>query len=232
MENSEYSDLEKGIPKKGDAIFLPKDGLDLDYASINTKNGINNHHSEFLLIEGYREAAKELLKSLLTDKNINWLKIDSKIYPIVFLIRHYIEIILKNTLRYYSIINDKAFSDEVGYTKGHSLKELWDLLRPYIEDNYKYYSDELKSEYSDTNEAVEKIINEINDLDKNSFSFRYAFEGANKINDKIKFAIKAPQFIDLSNLNETFIRLINYLEGVNAEAVNILDEKQSNFDKG
>lgn len=95
MNNSSIFDLEKGMPQKGDKIFVEKNGLDFDYASINTTRGINNHHSEFLIIEGYRESAKELLDNLLSDKDIDWLTIDSKIYPVIFLIRHYLNQFLK-----------------------------------------------------------------------------------------------------------------------------------------
>ena len=228
MSNSSISDLEKGMPQLKDKFFVEKNGLDFDYASINTTKGINYHHPEFLIIEGYREAAKDLLLNLLADKDIDWLKLDSKIYPIIFLIRHYLESILKSTLRYYRIIYDETKSDEVGYINGHSLKILWDSLKPYIERNYRFYVEELKSKCLETNSAVENIITEIDGIDKTSFSFRYSFEGAKTPNDKIKYSIKKSTFIDIQNLYEVFIKLTNYFEGINDEAQNILDEKQSN----
>ena len=230
MRNSSISDLEKVTPQLKDKTFVEKGGLDLEYASINTTKGINNHHPEFLIIEGYREAAKELLYNLLTDKDINWLKLDSKIYPIIFLIRHYLESILKSTLRYYRISYNEAMSDEVGYISGHSLKTLWDFLRPYIEKNYRFYDEELRNKCLETDSAVDNIITEIDGVDKTSFSFRYSFEGAKKPNDKIKYSIGKPTFIDIQNLNDVFIKLTNYFEGVNDEALNILDEKQSNIE--
>lgn len=229
MSNLSTSDLEKGMPKLKDKFFVEKSGLDFDYASINTTKGINNHHSEFLIIEGNREAAKELLSNLIADKDIDWLKLDSKIYPIIFLIRHYLESILKTTLRYYRIIYDEALSDEVGYEKGHSLKGQWDLLKPYIERNYKFYDENLKDELLETNCAVDNIINEIDVIDKSSFSFRYSFEGTKSFTDKIKYSIKEPKFIDIQNLYDVFIKLTNYFEGVKDEAQNMLDEKQSNI---
>jgi hypothetical protein len=220
-------ELELGLPEIGNKLFVEKDGLDYDYASINRTKGLNNHHSEFLIIEGYRESTKELLTNLLNDKDIDWLKIDSKIYPILFLFRHYLEAILKSTIRNYNILNNNSYSDEVGYVSTHSLLNLWNELKPFLEKNIEYYEGNIRQEYLNTNKAVESIITEIENLDKNSFGFRYPFVGAKKINDPVKYS--TPSFtIDLSNLKEVIIKMTNYFEGVHDEAIRLLDEKQSN----
>ncbi len=220
-------ELELGSPKNGDKIFIENEGLNYDYASINRTKGIDNKHSEFLIIEGYREATRELLINLLRDENIDWLKIDSKIYPIVFLFRHYIEVMLKNTVRYYNILNDKTFSSEVGYIKNHSLFYFWNELKPFLVNNFENYDKSLKQDCLNTIHAVESIILEIDDLDKSSFGFRYAFKGVKKINDPIVYSM--PSFtIDLNNLNDVVIKVINYFEGINDEVIHFLDEKQSN----
>lgn len=132
-------------------------------------------------------------------------------------------------MRYYRIIYDEAHSDEVGYKKGHSLKEQWDLLKPYIERNYKFYDENLRDNYLEINCAIDNIINEIDGIDKSSFSFRYSFEGAKRLNEKIKYSIEKPTFIDIQNLYNVFIKLTNFFEGTKDEAQNMLDEKQSNI---
>lgn len=220
-------ELELGSPKNGDKIFIENEGLNYDYASINLTKGINNQHSEFLIIEGYREATRELLINLLKDENIDWLKIDSKIYPIIFLFRHYIEVILKNTVRYYNILSDKSFSDEVGYVRKHSLLYFWNELKPFLVNNLENYDESLKQDCLNTNQAVESIISEIDALDENSFGFRYAFKGANKINEPVVYSM--PSFtIDLHNLKDVIIKMMNYFEGINDEVIHFLDEKQTN----
>ena len=57
-----------------------------------------------LLVEGYRESSFLLLNELTNNHENNWLKIDSFIYPALYLYRHYLEIILKDTLRYYRLL--------------------------------------------------------------------------------------------------------------------------------
>ncbi len=132
-------ELQIGPPQKEDKLFITNDGCNYEYSLINRRQGINNEHSQFLIIEGYRKASKELLESLLADEDIDWLKLDSKIYPILFLFRHYLEIIIKDTLRYYNILNDMIASDEVGFVKEHSLMTLWKSLKPFLERSYINY---------------------------------------------------------------------------------------------
>lgn len=219
-------ELELGLPKNGDRIFTQNEGFDYDYASINRVKGINNQHSEFLIIEGYREATRELLINLLEGENIDWLKIDSKIYPILFLFRHYIEVMLKDTIRYYNILTDKSLSDEVGYTQGHSLLSFWNELNPFLVSNLEKRNESIRQESQNTNKVVESIISEIDTLDKGSFGFRYAFKGAKKINEPVVYSM--PSFtIDLHNLREVIIKMMNYFEGINEEVIHLLDEKQS-----
>lgn len=220
-------ELELGQPKIGDKIFIENEGLNYDYASINRTKGINNHQAEFLIIEGYREATRELLTNLLKDENIDWLKIDSKIYPILFLFRHYIEVMLKNTVRYYNILNNIIFSDEVGYIKKHSLLYVWNVLKPFLASNLENYDESLKQDCLNTNQAVESIISEIDILDESSFGFRYAFKGVGNINGAIVYSL--PSFtIDIYNLKDIIIKMMNYFEGINDEVIHFLDEKQSN----
>lgn len=225
MDNS---DLERGVPNKGDKLFIDKKEYDYDYASINLFSGINNQHTQFLIIEGYKDVTIELLNQLLNDENIDWLKIDSRIYPIVFLFRHYLEVVLKDTLRYYNILNNNILSDEVGYEKEHSLMNIWQKLKHYLEKNYTNYDNELKNDCIEKDNAVEAIFTEIDDLDKDSFGFRYAFKGTKFINEKIKYSLPKLS-INLQNLQNTIIKMINYFEGINAQVAVFLDEKQTNY---
>lgn len=222
------SDLERGVPNKSDRLFINKKGNSYDYASINRFSGLNNEHTQFLIIEGYRDATIELLNQLLHDKEIDWLKIDSRIYPIVFMFRHYLEVILKDTLRHYNILNNNVQSDEVGYEKGHPLMDIWIKLKPNLEKNYAIYDNELQIDCKEKDEAVEIIISEIDNVDKDSFGFRYAYKGTKSMNEKIKYSLPT-MTIDLQNLQNTIIKMINYFEGINAQVAVFLDEKQTNY---
>lgn len=221
-------ELELGTPITGDKLFISGEGLNYDYASINQTRGILNHHSEFLIVEGYKTATVDLLNSLIQDDKIDWLKIDSKIYPIMFVFRHYLEMSMKSTLRFYNMLNDKTTYEQVGYIKEHSLEKLWKDLRPYLEKTFENYQEDLRSESISTLTAVEALLAEFDSLDKNSFGFRYAFAGVKKPEEDVKFSL--PSFtIDLNNLRQVILKCINFFDGINMQVEAMLDEKQSNY---
>lgn len=213
------------VPKKGDKLFIGKSGIGLDYASINRIKGLNNEHSFFLFIEGYRETSKELLDKLIQDKQLDWLKIDSKIYPILFLFRHYLEIIQKDIIRHTNLVKSKSATDEIGFEPEHSLKKLWEQLRPIIEENYQNYDAELKKKCRLGDDAVEELITELDSLDSGSYGFRYPFEKAQKKDPKIHYAL--PELTtELKNLRDSMNKLIHYFEGIHSQAIASLDEVQ------
>ncbi|MCK9617495.1 MAG: hypothetical protein M0R21_06620 [Lentimicrobiaceae bacterium] len=211
-----------------DKLFQEKSGMNYDYSSINMTKGLNNDQALFLIAEGYKNASIELLDKLLNDNKINWLKLDSLIYPIVFLFRHHLEIIIKDTIRFENITDGNSFSDEIGFPTEHSLIDLWKDLRPKIEKRYISYDENLKNDCIETNNAVENMISEIDNLDKGSYSFRYPFNKPNRGNNEVNYSL--PQItIGLKNLKNNMIKLINYFDGINEQARIALDEKQSNI---
>lgn len=218
------SDLEMGSPKLGDTLFVSTNpAVEPIYAIINKTKGINNEYTQFYIIEGYRECLKMLLNGITNNKDRDNLKIDCQIYPILYTFRHYLEIILKDTLRYYKILNDEVKSDEIGYKKGHHLFEIWENLKPYLLNDSIHCSEESKIE-----EAVEKIILEMDGVDKDSFGFRYAFKGEKDEKNKVRYSIPNGMTIEIKNLQEVIVRTINYFEGINWKVTDLLDQKQSN----
>lgn len=211
-----------------DKLFQEKSGMNYDYSSINRIKGTNNDHAMFLIAEGYKNAALELLDKLLDDNEIDWLKLDTLIYPVMFLFRHHLEIIIKDTIRYENILKGGSFFDEIGFPVGHSLINLWKELRPDIEKRDIYYDVNLKNECIETDNAVENMLTEIDNLDKGSFSFRYPFNSPRRGNNEINYSL--PQMtIDLFNFKKNMVKLIDYFDGINEQARVELDEKQSNF---
>lgn len=221
--------MELERPIKNDILFKSQNDNNFDYATINSQTGLNNEHSLFLLIEGYRDASSKLLNELLIAEKVDWLKIDSLIYPILFSFRHYLELIIKDTIRNYNLIDKKISSDEIGFKKEHSILNLWSLLKSRIIENYKDYDKEIYKQCVVENISVENMLIEINNLDEYSFGFRYPFQvvdyGKN-IKSKIVYMFGELK-IDLHNLNESMSKLINYFEGLNSQSVSILDEIQT-----
>lgn len=206
------------IPNLKDKLFLESSGLDYDYASINRSYGSRNELALFYLIEGYRESAFLLLEELLNNHNKNWLKIDSFIYPVIFNFRHYLEIIIKDTLRYHRLINNEVFDDQIGFKNTHSLKKLWDELRPYLQQTFS-----TEANFKEDLLAVEQLIEEIEEKDNGSFSFRYPYEGSKKIDSSVQFMLPS-MTIELENLKLVMTKLSNYFEGINHHAASILDQ--------
>jgi hypothetical protein len=210
-----------------DKLFVPQEGAKKDYSSINRNIGGINDDSMWLIIEGYKDAAFELVNNLLGDTEISWLKLDSKIYPAVFLFRHFLEMILKDTIRFEKLIRQESYANEVGFPPTHSLKELWDELRPIIEARYEHFDEVLKQECIDRNNSVESLIEEIENLDGGSYAFRYPFDRPRKNNDQINYSLPT-MTIELENLKIVMSKLVMYFEGINEQARVGFDEIRFN----
>ena len=100
-------------PDINDTVFLEADGVGHNYASINRGKGIRNESGMFFIIEGYREASFYLLDELIKNHNQDWLKIDSIIYPVLFSFRHYLEVVMKDTLRYHRMIKKRQIQTKL-----------------------------------------------------------------------------------------------------------------------
>lgn len=210
-----------------DKLFVPQTGLDKAYSSINRIVGGNNDHSVFLIVEGYREASFELINNLLNDTEIDWLKLDSKIYPLVFLFRHYLEMILKDTLRYENLVRQKNYSHEVGFPPSHSLIYLWNELKPLIQERYTFFDEDLKRKCEENDEIVEKLLTEIEDLDSGSYAFRYPFDKPTKTDERIRYSLPS-MTINIQNLKNVMEKLSAYFEGINEQARVTLSDSKSN----
>lgn len=205
-------------PNINDKFFLEAEGVGYDYASLNRQRGIRNESGLFFIIEGYRDAAYYLLDELLNNHKGDWLKIDSLIYPLLFSYRHYLEIVMKDTLRYHRLIKQETFFDQVGFKNEHSLIKIWTELKPYLEHIY-VNAENLNEKFS----AVEKLLNEIDEKDKGSYSFRYPFDSSRNLDTPIQFSL--PHIaIDLGNLKAVFQKLSYYFDSINEHAKVLLDE--------
>lgn len=209
-----------------DKLFIPKTGLDKDYSSINRLTDGNNDHQFFLMIEGYKDSAFELLENLIVKKDIDWLSLDSKIFPIIFIFRQFLELILKQTLRFEKLIKKEIKSDELGFNTTHSLQDLWKDLKPIVQSRYKNYDQKTQDELFEKDGIIDNLILELESLDSGSFAFRYPFEKPKKGSKKITYSL--PEMtIDLKNLKDKMEKLTFYFEGINEQARVELEEIQT-----
>jgi hypothetical protein len=117
---------------------------------------------------------------------------DYVVYPLVFLARHCIELRLKSICRIMCI-------DDPNVMKKHSLLSLWHLID-------KAYSGIKEEQYHN----AARLIEELNNKDTKSDTFRYPID---KNNNPTRIA----EFIDIDNFYNIFIKLYNFLEGIELE---------------
>lgn len=195
-------------PKKGDRLI--KEPASYNDSSIIGRFGNKN---DFMIMSGYYDVAINSLKRL-KDKSIG--ERDSHIYPILFNFRHYLELIMKDTLRNYKLINNESIKDEENKDL-HSLCKLWNKLKLYIAQTEDMNSEDIK--------AFETLINDYHKLDKNSTSFRYTLDISGE-----NLNISQSQSISLDNLEIIMKKMHNFIEGINALSYAQLDSIQDTYE--
>jgi len=110
-------------------------------------------------IYGYKKAADILVKRV----NKTAISQDYLIYPIVFLYRQHIELILKNLIH----LGRELYDEGSGYPTHHKINDLWPIVKGYAR---KTKNNKDHKEFS----FIEHIIKELSDTDPQSMSFRYA----------------------------------------------------------
>jgi len=107
--------------------------------------------------DGFKRAAELLIANVATTYEIN-----TVIFPILFLCRHYLELTLKEVIGYGRYVNQA----EASTPGSHDLKELWKEAKSYIRKEMREIStDELK--------RIEALILEFHGIDPTSERSRY-----------------------------------------------------------
>lgn len=196
----EYATIEnfsiEDFPEKNDIIFR----TDREYGELTACLGFANDEIS-IYAAGYLHAARLLTQSVCLTKR----KMDTLIYPIVFLYRHYVELTLKNLIIRgecftYVQLNSKVKEKAL---RNHDLNELWQCLKPIF---YELWS-EIEN-IQKIMEGVESYIGQITKIDKNSFSFRYS-----QTKDRKKRNLDGIQHINIPVFSEYMERLVMVLEG-------------------
>ena len=110
-----------------------------------------------LYVSGYKEAADSIVD------NAEEFGVDLLVYPVLFLYRHFLEIGLKYDL----IVLRRYFREPPKLPTHHRLDILWQEIRSLSE---REWNSEEHTEYYD---AMGHRINEFQQVDNQSFAFRY-----------------------------------------------------------
>ena len=178
--------------KDGDRLFVESEDISDSFLNRSKKN------NEIVMPEAYINTALWLL-DLITLSDNNFVK-DGYIFPALYCFRHYLELIMKDSIHYFKLNRREISSDELGYSdKEHGLFNLWNSLRNFLDDNNQV-------------KRICIIIKEMDDIDKSSTAFRYAF---NHNNGRIVEYDYPATMIDVSELKKRVLQLYNFFEGIN-----------------
>ncbi|MCF2490757.1 hypothetical protein L0659_21440 [Dyadobacter sp. CY347] len=173
-------------PTPGDQLFIEK-GENLAW--------LNHAFQQF---GNYADCYQNCAITLIDDALQNTAQRDYKIYPIVFLIRHYFELRLKELIQGINYLEKQT--DE--FPTGHQLQGLWATFQ-------KRYSDVV--EKLDPADPVilslTDLIDEISGLDPDSMTFRYPVDQKGKNYSR-------PEYIDLDNLRQVYLRCCKVLDSM------------------
>jgi hypothetical protein len=196
--------IEVDWPKESDVLFQKYkygDGL-YDW----TRQGANFTLRAMAMTDGYKDAADVLIDATENMGN----RKDILIFPVIFNYRHYLELKMKCIIADYG----QAFSDVEPNWNSHNLLDLWSRVKKII--------DSLQNGDDDNAATViiEKHIKEMNEVDQNSFSYRYHVDTKG---NPIEYG-SAHWWLDVKNLKRVMNTIYNYFDAVDSHLGQILSE--------
>ncbi|MEZ9595496.1 hypothetical protein AB4298_12740 [Shewanella sp. 10N.261.52.F9] len=151
--------------------------------------------------EGYKSAARELTNDY-ANRPVN--EKDTLVFPIVFLYRQYIELTLKDLIR--------ELDKKLSYTRAdktlaqHKLLPLWDAaIKQY--DSF-IQAEKISLVFTSTPNKERLIVNQFNQIDEDSFSFRYASD------KKGNETLEDLEYISVNNFKNQIELVVTYIENM------------------
>lgn len=182
------TDAEFNWPKKGDRAFLP---------SISTADQARLEAFVLPSAEAYAAGFQRAADMIVDAAQSDDLNPDDLFFPVAYLYRHHLELMLKELVRLGTRLGAMETCDDI--LGKHNLHKLWDRAKHLIKQVWPDSPDgELK--------AVEQVILELHKHDPSGQAFRYARDknGAQHLQD-------APKFVDLANLKATIDAVSRFL---------------------
>ena len=192
-------------PNKDDVLFRP----DTDS---ETNACIGNTMGDWLYWTGFRRAAEHLAQHICDTGSEQ----DFLVYPMVYLYRHHIELVLKSIVECASGLLDRPLTDDDHKILGrHGLLELWQAARPLLNpvcaraNNSPFPEGEL--------EGIDSYIRQIHEHDPNGQNFRYAtVKAGGKGRPRTKKPSLRPglKLVNVRVFAISMVKLLSYLEGI------------------
>lgn len=191
-------------PRKGDVLFTS--GADW-WNNARVQYGLDDLD---LYAEGYKKAADIVARSVSRTRSSQ----DFLVYPVSFLYRHHLELMLKMIIRDGRRLLDKPNLP----TNHHKLEPLWREARPLIEE---VWPDDPRSDL----DAAARLIDQFEKADPHSTAFRY-----HKDRDGNRSLPRGLSHINLRNLRQVVGRLSELLSGISCGFTYYLDIKDDTED--
>ena len=142
-----------------------------------------------------------LLLTMIQLTNTNSIR-DGLIYPALFCFRHYLELIMKDTLNYYNGYS-KVVAEDVAHRE-HRLYQLWNSLSAYIEEGME-------------KKIMERLISELHNIDPKGELFRYPYE-LSEDDCKLLPNIALSGLLEVENLKNVMLKMYQFMDGINSLA--------------
>lgn len=199
LSQRDIDDITRNVipPKKGDKLFVdsnkPSDPRIMLLAADN----------DIYFEQGYASTVIFLLNIVEFGKN--YLRKDSYIYPAIFCMRMYLEIIMKLILtnNHIEVTGDK-----------HNLETLWSKVKDTL----------TQEEVDETVEGVEQIVLELQQCDPFATAFRYP-KKLNTLYGKKRKIKDIGTLIDIRILRERFLQLYRFFDGLYDLSIVNLEKK-------
>jgi len=195
-------------PRKGESLFR---GDLRDWMN----NACLRQGDDYACREGYRRGAQILVQAVGEKERDQ----DFLVYPIIFLYRHYIELVLKEIIRRAPYLIGRGLTAaEKKHLEDHRLNLLWNDFKPLSLAITKVagWSDLPKEDI----EGIDDFIRQISEVDPRSYSLRYAH--SKKGDPSLP---KNLTHVNLRHFGELMDRLANYLWGIDVGMSAIEDMK-------
>lgn len=181
-------------PKRGDKLFVAddkSDGKSFHLGSIMW--GFPQHAAAFktaadMVIESHEQGPRRLYR-------------DDLLFPVAYLYRHAIELKLKQIVRYGIAMHCYTKADVKRTLGEHNLAKLWTKAKLAIKHRWPQGN-------PDPIKAVEAVINEMHQADKDGQTWRYETGNDGRLNRHEGL----PEFVSLQSLRKTMDNFFAFLD--------------------
>jgi hypothetical protein len=197
------------VPHKGDQLFRG----DLRDWMNNACLNVMGNGDAYAYKAGYRRGAEVLIEYVGESARDQ----DFLVYPIIFLYRHHIELMLKRIIRRAPYLIDGSLSEkEKQHLDRHRLDLLWEDLKRMLPAVCKA-AGWTEPAVADV-EGIDNYVRQLSELDADSFSFRYSH--SKKGDPSLPANLKN---INVRYFGDLMGRLADYLYGLD-EGISLLVE--------